>query len=365
MAGRSNVGSKTGVAASPAVCGSSHPVAVQTLTLTSPAKINLMLAVTGRRPDGFHELVSVVAPLAWGDALTVEVEEGAQEAESRKENAESRGPKAESRGQTEHGGGKERSGAQPQFVLACEDPAVPLDESNLVLKAARAFADATGWSGAAHFTLEKRIPLAAGLGGGSSNAAATLEALNRLLGTPLTRAELAGIAAGVGSDCALFLAGAPVVMRGRGERIEPLEAAAAGRVRGRSVLVFKPAFGVATAWAYGRLAAAAPASYVATADAEARLAGWIAQCGSARAEAADGIGGLLFNNMEPPVFAKFPALPLLFEKLRLDFGLEPRMSGSGSACFALLPDGAPVPVIEAAIRHAWGDSAFVVRTCFA
>ncbi|HEX3730987.1 MAG TPA: 4-(cytidine 5'-diphospho)-2-C-methyl-D-erythritol kinase, partial [Opitutaceae bacterium] len=180
-----------------------------------------------------------------------------------------------------------------------------------------------------------------------------LKALNRLAGEPMDPAALAGLASEVGSDCALFLAGGPVVMRGRGERIEALAAAAAGRLRGRRLLLFKPGFGVSTPWAYGQLAAGG--AYLAAAEAEARLAAWTR--GGAPAE------DLLYNNMEPPVFAKFPALPLLLGQLQADFSLAGRMSGSGSCCFALLPGPGPSSgALAAAVRGAWGASAFIVET---
>ncbi len=291
---------------------------VSAVEVFAPAKLNLFLAVTGRRPDGFHDLVSVAAPLTIGDTLRAE-------------------PAAE-------------------FALACDDPAVPTDGSNLVLKAAQAFAAATGWTGAARFELRKTIPMGAGLGGGSSDAVAALRALNRLAGPAyaLGPERLAAVAAQLGSDCPLFLADGPVAMRGRGERIEALPAAAAARLRGRRVLVFKPDFGIATPWAYGRLAAGAPGSYLPAEAAETRLAGWLANPAAPAEE-------LLFNNMEPPAFAKFVALPVLLENLRRDFGLAPRMSGSGSACFALLgDDGAAAPIV-AAVRAAWGPSAYAAE----
>jgi 4-diphosphocytidyl-2-C-methyl-D-erythritol kinase len=123
------------------------------------------------------------------------------------------------------------------------------------------------------------------------------------------------------------------------------------------VLVFKPDFGIGTPWAYQRLAAGAPASYVPVADAEARLAAWLADP-TAPAEQ------LLGNNLERPAFAKFIALPALLGELRTRFALAPQLSGSGSACFAFLPDNAPVPEIAAAIRAAWGEAAFVLATAF-
>ena len=297
-----------------------------TVTVFSPAKINLYLAVTGRRADGYHDLVSVVAPLAFGDQLIAE--------------AQGQGRRAED-----------------PFALECDDPEVPVDGSNLVLKAAAAFAGATGWKTAVAFRLAKRIPLGAGLGGGSSNAAATLLALNQLSGAGLDRAVLTALAAQIGSDCPLFLPGGPVVMRGRGEQVEPLPAVAAARLRGRRVLLFKPNFSVRTAWAYERMAAGAPAGYLPAAEAERRLAAWI----SGKADAEE----LLFNNLEPVVFRKFIALPALLERLHTRFGLAPRMSGSGSACFALLPDGAPVEEITGNIREAWGPLCFVQLTAIA
>jgi 4-diphosphocytidyl-2-C-methyl-D-erythritol kinase len=288
------------------------------ISVFAPAKINLFLAVTGRRADGFHDLVSVVAPLDFGDTLRVEAAE--------------------------------------TFTLECDDAAVPVGADNLVLKAASAFAQATAGQGGlsgAKFFLEKRIPMGAGLGGGSSDAVAALRVLNELAGGPLAEAALAELAATLGSDCPLFLAGGPVVMRGRGECVEPLSEGVAQRLCGRQVLVFKPGFGVPTPWAYARMVAQ-PDTYMAAADAEARLAAWIA-------DERRPVEELLFNNMEHEVFKKFVALSALFGRLRADFALAPRMSGSGSACFAFLRDDAPVEAIERTIREAWGDSAFLMR----
>ncbi len=290
------------------------------VSVFSPAKLNLFLAITGRRADGFHDLVSVAAPLDFGDHLQAESHEPA---------------------------------AGAQFALACDQADVPVDRTNLILKAAEAFVAATGWGGRVNFALAKRIPMGAGLGGGSSNAVAALRALSEISGAALAETKLAGIAASLGSDCALFLHGAPVVMRGRGERVEALAAAAAARIRGRRVLLFKPGFGISTPWAYGRMAAASvrAAVYCPAAEAEARLAAWL-QGGAPLEE-------LLFNNMEGVAFDKYVALPVLLEHLRRDFGVAARMSGSGSACFALLRDDQATAPLTAAIRAAWGPGAFV------
>jgi 4-diphosphocytidyl-2-C-methyl-D-erythritol kinase len=286
------------------------------LDVPAPAKINLFLAITGRRPDGYHDLVSVAAPLAWGDSVSVEP-------------------------------------AERPFSVSCDVPGIPTDAGNLVIRAAEAFAEASGWRGGARFAISKRIPAGAGLGGASSDAASALVALNALAGGPLDGAGLARVAAGVGSDCPLFLSKGPVVMRGRGERVEPLAPEASRRVRGRRVLVFKPAFAIPTPWAYARLAASGR-DYVAAPGAEARLASWVA--GGAAAE------DLLFNSMERPAFAKFAALPVLLDAIRARFGVAAGMSGSGSACFALLREDADAGPVAGAIREAWGPSALVVDT---
>lgn len=293
------------------------------VSVFSPAKLNLFLAVTGRRADGFHDLVSLVAPLTFGDDLRAEM------------------------------GGERPEAGGSRFSLSCDHPEVPVDGTNLILRAAEAFAVAAGWRGAVHFQLTKRIPVGAGLGGGSSNAAAALRALNRLAGEPLDEAQLTAVAATLGSDCVLFLRQAPVVMRGRGERIESLPEGALARLRGRRALLFKPSFGISTPWAYQRMIARGT-DYLAAGEAERRLGAWVD--GGAPAEE------LLFNNMEPAAFEKYLALPLLLARLRRDFAAAVAMSGSGSACFALLAekDGdAVAAAMTQAIRAAWGDVTFV------
>ncbi len=290
------------------------------VTVFSPAKINLFLAVTGRRADGFHDLVSVVAPLEFGDTL---------EAISKEQ------------------------GAGSNFSLECDDPEVPTDGNNLILKAAEAFATATRWFEPVHFKLTKRIPIGAGLGGGSSNAVAALRALNRLSGGRASDEELAAIAPALGSDCALFLHSVPVVIRGRGERVELLPPEATARLRGRRVVVFKPSFGIGTSWAYGRMVARGK-DYVARKEAERRFADWSA--GKAPAE------DLLFNNMKGAAFDKFVALPTLAAKLRKESGVMVRMSGSGSACFALVGDDFVTAPLEARIRECWGPAVFLQVT---
>ncbi len=291
---------------------------VSSLTVFAPAKINLFLAITGRRADGFHDLLSVVAPLRWGDQLEIETRPGGV------------------------------------YSLSCDNADVPLDETNLILRAAGLFAAAAKPARGAHFHLRKVIPMGAGLGGGSSDGVAALVGLNRLAGEPLSLPELSGMAARLGSDCPLFLHGRVCVMGGRGERVEPLTGPVLARLSGRRLLVFKPDVSINTGWAYRQLVSAAPGSYLPAAQAEERLSAWIASQQPAEK--------LLFNNMEPAAFAKYLALPTLLDALRQQFGLTVGMSGSGSACFALLSGDEDAQAVIRFIRDSWGLQTFVVET---
>jgi len=287
------------------------------LCVFAPAKINLYLAITGRRADGFHELASLVAPLAWGDTLWLEPRPGAL---------------ADS--------------------LECDHPDVPTDATNLVLKAAAAFRRrGNSQTSFIHFILKKDVPAGAGLGGGSSDAAAALRGLNQLAGQPLSAAELHACAAETGSDVPLFLEGAAVIMRGRGEIVEVLPAAARDLLRGRKLVIFKPPFGVPTAWAYARMREHGSERYIPAAKAEGALSQWL------KHPTWESLP--LENNLEYPVFEKYIALPALLAELRSRYNLRCRMSGSGSACFALLELTSPVAAIEQTIREAWGSSAIV------
>lgn len=292
---------------------------MSSVTLFSPAKVNLFLAITGRRVDGFHNLVSLVAPLDWGDTLHAELA-------------------AETR-------------------LTCNEDDLPVDESNLVLKALAAFRAVTGWTAGVNLRLEKRIPMGAGLGGGSSNAVATLRAVNTLSGNLLSEEKLAKVATNLGADCALFLHQAPVVMRGIGDQVELLDEAVRHRITGQSILLFKPPFGVSTPWAYGQMATRQE-FYLPSDQAEARWESWKKNDSASLAE-------LGFNSMESVVFSKYPALPALYEQLRGKFGLSPLISGSGSASLVCLERGAVAEEVAALIIEMWGADALVMTATLA
>ena len=284
------------------------------LVSAAHAKLNLSLAITGRRADGFHELISLVAPIALADTLTLDV-------------------------------------GRP-LGLTCDDASLPVDGSNLVLKAAAAYVKRRPSAPTGHFHLIKKVPHGAGLGGGSSDAAAALRLLDQASGDPLGLEFLETLAAEVGSDCPFFVRGQAAVMRGRGERLEILPLAARAALAGRKVVLVKPPFGVPTPEAYALLAKAG--KYRPAAQAEAELAAWIAQ------PAAD--PSVLGNDLAAPVFAKYLALPVGLESFRRATGVNWQMTGSGSACFAFVSDGFDHARLRADVRRAWGPGAWVEET---
>ncbi len=262
-----------------------------TVELNSPCKVNLLLNILGRRPDGFHELETVLQPVRLHDRLEFQ-----------------------------------RSGPGIGIVLSCSEPALPVDGSNLVHRAASVFLETAGVTEGVRIHLDKRLPMAAGLGGGSANAAVTLLGLNQLFGCPLDVSQLSELAASLGSDVPFFLQDGPALGSGRGERIQPLEPFAA--LQGCAVLLVRPGFGVPTPWAYAELSKypqslnGRPGRAV---ELIRRLRG--SDPGAAR--------DAFFNSLEAPVFQKYPILAVLKECLLEQGAIVALMSGSGSSSFAI------------------------------
>lgn len=247
----------------------------------APAKINLSLSVLGKRVDGFHEIETLMAPLTLADELTIL--------------------------------------PRRSFSFACSDPTLPVDESNLAVRAARLFAQHTGRGSDVRIELEKRIPHGAGLGGGSSDAAAVLLGLDELYDLRLGRPALAALAAQLGSDVAFFVYESPAMCRGRGEFVEPCTLPAPV-----PLLLLKPAFPVSTPEAYKNWAQSKELPWI---DYGPQTLEW----------------GLLYNDLERPVFEKYVALGAMKEWLRGQAEVAAAlMSGSGSTMFAVLhhPGGA-------------------------
>ena len=256
----------------------------------SPCKVNLLLNILGKRADGFHELETVMQPVNFYDELAFE-----------------------------------RSGGGVQ--LSCSEKNLPTDSKNLVHRAATTFLSAAKISGGVKIHLEKKIPLAAGLGGGSGNAATTLLALNELFDQPLSGARLNELAAALGSDIPFFLQNKPALATGRGEKIQPLEPFPA--LDGKAFLLIHPGFGISTPWAYQNLARFPEALNGKPGRAKELISKLQSNDWPA---VADGF----YNSLEAPALDKFPVLALFQEFLRENGALAALMSGSGSTTFAIV-----------------------------
>ncbi|MGI8602003.1 MAG: 4-(cytidine 5'-diphospho)-2-C-methyl-D-erythritol kinase [Verrucomicrobiales bacterium] len=284
------------------------------IDLAAPAKINLWLRILRRRPDGFHDIETRMVLLDLSDRLSIEkVPED-----------------------------KTRSGnnAVEVPIFTCSDPSLPVDGSNLVQKAVAAWIGQIGALPPLRIHLEKRIPHGAGLGGGSSDAAAALLGLNQLTGTRLDVSALTSLAAGVGSDVAFFLQGSPCDCSGRGEIVVPR----APWEPALSILLVKPPFSVSTPWAYQQWANARAIDPVYH-----RAQRWAT--------------AKLVNDLEPAVFAKH----LLLTDLKM-WLLERRevcaalMTGSGSCLFAILEGPSRGENLGAALRQEFGDDMWLCHT---
>ena len=257
--------------------------------LKSPCKVNLILNILGKRPDGFHELETVMHPVNLFDELNFE-----------------------------------RGGSSIQ--LTCDEPTLPVDSKNLVYRAAEAFLKQHRSDAGVRIHLKKRIPLAAGLGGGSGNAATALLGLNELFGSPLPMKALETIAATLGSDIPFFLYNHPALATGRGEQVQPLETFPA--LQGRAFFLIHPGFGISTPWSYQNLARF-PVALNGRPGRAQRLV-TLLRAGDLKTATEE-----FYNSLEAPAFDKFPVLGLYKEFLQANGALFSLMSGSGSTTFAI------------------------------
>ena len=252
------------------------------MQVLAPAKINLSLNILGRRNDGFHELDTLMAPISLYDEIRID---------------------------------KRRLGKGIEF--RCGDPSVPQGDDNLAVRAAKAFFATTKIEPAVSVELKKKIPHGAGLGGGSSDAASALLALNELFETKLSREALAEMAEPLGSDVPFFLFQSAAVCKGHGEMVMPVKLQ-----RQFSILLLKPAFAVSTAWAYSHWQ-------------------YSREIPGIRYEAQEFAGQTFVNDLERPVLEKFVFLAQLkmwlLSQSEVGAGL---MSGSGSTMFAVMRENA-------------------------
>jgi len=242
------------------------------LSKASCCKVNLLLNILGRRPDGYHELETVMHPVDLCDHLEFE------------------------RGGT-------------GIRLSCSDPRLPVNSRNLVYRAAALFFQNAGVDEGIRIDLHK----------------VTLLALNELFGFPLEPAKLAELAASLGSDIPFFLQNKPALATGRGEAIRPLDFFPA--LRGTYLVLVHPGFGISTPWAYQQLA-----KFPLAAGGE---SGRAQRLVSVLQTDAQGAGREFYNSLEGPALRKYPLLELFQESFRENGALGTLMSGSGSSTFAL------------------------------
>ncbi|MFM9025342.1 MAG: 4-(cytidine 5'-diphospho)-2-C-methyl-D-erythritol kinase [Planctomycetaceae bacterium] len=289
-----------------------HAPPAQWIALVAPAKLNLSLAVLARRPDGYHDIESLMGGVTLGDGLAV------------------------------------RATAEPGFRLAVRygpDLAatplardVPAGRDNLVVRAAEALAAAAGVERGLEIDLVKRVPAGAGLGGGSSDAAEHGRGAARAWGLDWSRERLAAIGATIGSDVPFFLGDGPAIAGGRGERLEPV----AGMPPLPAVIAC-PATGLSTAAVY---AACVPdparrgnAMRLATALTRGDLRGAVSW---------------LSNALEAPARRLCPDVDRLLAAMSAAGAVGPRLTGSGSACFALARTATEARGIAARLTAARG-----------
>jgi 4-diphosphocytidyl-2-C-methyl-D-erythritol kinase len=251
------------------------------LELSASAKVNLALEVLSRRPDGYHEIATVMQAVDLSDRLVLE------EADD--------------------------------LEVDTSAPGVPSDGRNLALRAAAALREAAGVARGVRITLDKRIPVAAGLGGGSADAAAVLAGLNRLWALRWPAARLEEVAVGLGMDVPFFLRGGAVLATGRGERLAPL---ASGSL---ALVLVNPRFAVSTADMYGRVT---PAMY-SDGDRARQMAAALESRRPGR------VAVNLYNGLEAAARAAYPQVGQMQAALVAAGALGAAMSGSGPTVFGI------------------------------
>jgi 4-diphosphocytidyl-2-C-methyl-D-erythritol kinase len=281
----------------------------KSVRLRAFAKINLCLHVLGRRPDNYHELRTIFQTISLHDTLDISITPGS-------------------------------SGFE--MFMTSTDPALPLDRDNLVMRAIEAISPEVEFRGAVHVYLDKKIPVARGLGGGSSDAAAALIGMLRLTKTKLPLGRLMEIAAGLGADVPFFLFGGRALAVNRGDEIYPLDDAPH-----RTVVVVSPkGIGVSTKEAYEWLS-----PELTRLSKPNRIWGFCALCWSRQ--------GRVSNDFERPVFSRHPRLGEIRDGLLKRGAADAALAGSGSAVFGLFRNPARA---RRAARAFPEDSVFVVET---
>lgn len=268
----------------------------------SPAKLNLYLKVLGKRDDGYHDLISLVVPISLYDEMLIELSES----------------------------------VQLEVRLYVEgDKTVPSDESNLVHKAVIAYMNAISHKAQIKIQLIKRIPSAAGMGGGSSNAATALLALNKIFGAPLTWKDLYPLARRLGADVPAFLLRTPCLLSGIGDIISIVEG-----VPSLWFLVVVPNVLVSTQWAYAHLKLELTTPSIPYINKQV----WTDL---------EGICGYLINDLEEVTLKAYPEVNAVKEMLKDTGAKGVLMSGSGPSVFGIYEEEPEDGLVEGMKAKGW------------
>lgn len=286
------------------------------MKIRAPAKINLSLRVVGRRADGYHLLDTIIVPVSLYDEIEIR---------------KVRIPL------------KSKKPARSLIQVVCNHPLVPTDEKNLVLRAARLLMEKGRIHQPIAIRIRKRIPVGAGLGGGSTDAAATLVALNRLFKLGYSRKKLERMGLTLGADVPFFVRGQPARARGIGERLQAI-----GPLRRLWAVILYPGFPVSTAWVYGNLPAKLTKPSVNN-SITCSLTGPV------------NLGNLLVNDLEEVTCARYPEIGLLKQRLLRRGAVGSLMSGSGSSVFGVFQSKREAVHAFRRLRQEEGAQAFLVR----
>ncbi len=285
------------------------------ITVFAPAKINVILRILDRRSDGFHYLWSIMQTVALEDEVQIRLRADRQD-----------------------------------IHLKCDATQLAADQSNLVYRAATAVLARAQQSIGLDIELRKRIPMGAGLGGGSSDAAATIIGLNHLLRLEWSPTQMADVGQSLGSDVPFFLFAPSAFVAGRGETVRPLVVEGA-----RWVVLVNPGFGVNTKWAYQELAATrtavTPLSLLQRELDQQSQVSWAQLIAAAE------------NDFEAPVFAAHGKLREIKRSLQAHGAEIALLSGSGATVFGVFADEARARLAQAQFVNESLISVFVVPTC--
>ena len=279
--------------------------------IKSPAKINLILNVVSKRKDGYHNLETIMVPVSLWDEMEIS------------------------------------STNRKQIKIICDNKELPVDNGNIINKAVKLLWDTTGWEEGVLVKLKKNIPISSGLGGGSSNGASTLIALNKIWKTGFSRTELMRLGLKLGADVPFFIYGKPALAKGIGEKIYPIKIK-----RDFWLILVNPGFPVSTAWVYKNLNLALTKKTKNNNELLSLLK---------KGKSPDLWSKYLLNDLENVTLRKFPVLTEIKNAIMENGALNVLMSGSGPSVFGVFASRNKALTAYNALKDREFGSVFLVK----